>query len=298
MEPLDAPVPVMGEQGAEFIPQNGASTIGPSDASRKVQAVLDRIVARIFKMNPVTWFGVAILAALMLFYTFDNRSPFFTLAFATTCWIGSAYGYRHGSWPAVIVGAIWGCLALRKCWWDISSKNDGVWKTEHLVLVWHVRFIAVLAVLSALVLLLVDSPISARLGIPLSHGIAEALPLVLVGIAFLAWLAIELPPIVEFIKQLLLAIAFILWGINSLLPASPWSRFIGAVVIAIYVFDLAWLMEGNLRKLTGVGCNSPICKFAGVCCCNAASESPPIGSTDKRKNRDVRPGFVSSPRYS
>jgi hypothetical protein len=244
-----------------------------------VQAVVDRFVNAVFKMDAVTWFGLTAVVALLFFYTLEDRSPVFILAFATACWMGVAYGYLQGSVPFEIVGGIWGLLALRKCWRDIQSRNHGAHMAEHLVLAWHVRLIVVLAVISGLILLIVDSPLSTYLPIQIRRGVAEAIPLILVGVAYLAWLAIDRPPTIDLMKQVLLALAFILWGVNLLMPAGEWSRFAGAVVIAIYVFDLAWLMEENLRRrfrhhlVNGRnGCLSPDCRSAGVCSCVEGSE--------------------------
>jgi len=132
------------------------------------------------------------------------------------------------------------------------------------VLVGHIRFIGALAVLAGIVLLIVDSPISTILPIPISRAVAEAMPLLLVGIAYLAWQAVERPPIVELIKQILLGAAFVLWAVSLLMPRGRCSTFVGAMVIAIYVFDLAWLMEGNIRKKLGAGpvdgCGSAVTK--------------------------------------
>jgi hypothetical protein len=134
--------------------------------------------------------------------------------------------------------------------------------TRHaIVAVALVRFVGILAVISGVVLLVVDSPVSAYVPIPISPRIAEAIPLLLVGIACLGWLAVDRPSRIDLIKQILIAAAFILWGINLLMPPGKWSKFTGAVVIAIYVFDLAWLMEGNLRKKLSVATlkNSSAC---------------------------------------
>jgi hypothetical protein len=115
-------------------------------------------------------------------------------------------------------------------------------------------------------------------------------PLLLVGIAFLGWLAIDRPATIDLIKQVLIAVAFILWGGNLLMPSGQWTRFVGAVVIAIYVFDLAWLMEGNLRRKFGVhrgnggnGCASPDCRSAGVCGCDGTSSHAREGSNGDRR---------------
>ncbi len=222
---------------------------------------------------------------MLILYALEDRSPFFTLAFAAACWTGSAYGVLQKSWLITLAGGIWGCLALRKWWRRIQSRND----TEDRVVIWPVRVIGVLAVMSGVVLLIVDSPLSAQPPIPISRAVAEAIPLLLVGVAFLAWLAIDRPPIIDLIKQIFIALAFILWGINLLMPPGQWAKFVGAVVIAIYVFDLAWLMEGNLRKRFGVRsmggtnrCSSPDCQSSGVCSCDGLPETSRSNGNGRR----------------
>ena len=99
------------------------------------------------------------------------------------------------------------------------------------------------------------------------------------------------PTAIDLIKQVLLAVAFILWGINLLMPTGEWSRFVGAIVIAIYVFDLAWLMEGNLRKRIAVhlndglnGSTSPDHHSAGVCDCDMSHvQRPETLNRDRRR---------------
>lgn len=254
------------------IPQASTPIPNQSDLSRQVQVVVDHVINALFEMDYRTWFGLAIVVAMMCAYSLENRSPFFVLAFGTCCWIGSAFGYLRGSWQLATAGAIWGFLALWKYWRVMKSTNDGMRKPEHLLAVWHIRFIGVLAVISGIVLLVVDSPLAVHLPIRISRPVAEAIPLLLVGVGYLAWLAVDRPSAIDLVKQALIAVAFILWGITLLMPAGPSSTFAGAVVIAIYVFDLAWLMEGNLRKalLTSKeasGCTSADCMSAGVCRC-------------------------------
>jgi hypothetical protein len=157
-------------------------------------------------------------------------------------------------------------------------------------LVWPLRFLYLLAVACGVALLIVDSPIPVRLPSHITHAMVEAAPLVLVGVAFLVWLAIERPPIIDLLKQFFIALAFILWGVDLLMPPGAWATFVGAVVIAIYVFDLAWLMEGNLRKKVGVRsvtkeCASPACTSAGICSCE--------GSPDEKQPPQERPGPVA-----
>jgi hypothetical protein len=115
---------------------------------------------------------------------------------------------------------------------------------------WFVRLVHVtifLSVCSAVALLIVDAPIMAAGSVDYRKWF-EACPLLLVGVAGTFWIAIERPRAVEMIKQSLIALAFLLWGVDLLLPAGRWATFIGAIVIAIYVCDLAWMMESGLRK--------------------------------------------------
>lgn len=268
------------DPGIPPVRQEPPATVAPSETSRKVQIVLERIVNAIVDMNGAALFGLAAIVAMLVFYTLANRSPFFILAFALACWIGSAYGFVHWPWPFGMVGGIWGLVAMRKWWREIKSRNGGVGKAKGPVLVWPTRYVYFAAVICGVVLLIVDSPIPIHLPIPVSRAIVEAMPLLLVGIAFLAWLAIERPATVDLIKQAFIALAFILWGVDLLMPAGPWATFVGAVVIAIYVFDLAWLMEGNLRKKLGVppvkgtiGCTSEDCRSAGICSCDGSTGS-------------------------
>jgi hypothetical protein len=44
-------------------------------------------------MDPLTLFGLISLTAMMLTYAFDDLSHWFTLAFAGTCLLASAYGF-------------------------------------------------------------------------------------------------------------------------------------------------------------------------------------------------------------
>jgi hypothetical protein len=109
-----------------------------------------------------------------------------------------------------------------------------------------VRLLCIVTAAAALCLLYVDSPL-APASWQQNHAIFEAIPLLLVGTTFLACIIIERPALIEFLKQAILGAAFVLWGIDMLLPPSPFATFIGALIIAIYVFDLIWIIQGKLR---------------------------------------------------
>jgi hypothetical protein len=77
------------------------------------------------------------------------------------------------------------------------------------------------------------------------HGWLSSVPLLSAGIGY-ALLQIRLnPPRGVLLKRLLLAGAFIGWGIDQLLPAGRASLFLGDAVIAAYVLDLFWIAAAH-----------------------------------------------------
>lgn len=93
-----------------------------------------------------------------------------------------------------------------------------------------------LSLLTALVLLLANQFVS-----PAIHGWLSALPLLFAGCGF-ALLQLRLrPPRAALRRRLLLAAAFVGWGIDQLLPSGRIALFLGDAVIAAYVLDLFWM---------------------------------------------------------
>jgi hypothetical protein len=79
-------------------------------------------------------------------------------------------------------------------------------------------------------------------GIPLgfSAPMISAAPLLLIGVSFLVVQTMRRPRWTELLKNILLAAAFLLWGIVQLMEQNALSKRLGNVVIALYVLDLAW----------------------------------------------------------
>ncbi|MCY0882152.1 MAG: hypothetical protein OWS74_09160 [Firmicutes bacterium] len=69
-------------------------------------------------MNGLTLFGAIVVTLMMIFYALEDRSLWYTLAFAATCLGSSAYGWLAGTWPFGVVEGIWALVALRK-WWHL-----------------------------------------------------------------------------------------------------------------------------------------------------------------------------------
>jgi hypothetical protein len=67
-------------------------------------------------MSALTWFGLLAVTAMLVTYALEKRSPWFVLAFAASCVMGSVYGFLQGAWPFGIVEAVWSVVAARR-WW-------------------------------------------------------------------------------------------------------------------------------------------------------------------------------------
>jgi hypothetical protein len=65
-------------------------------------------------MDALTIFGLFAVTAMLISYALERRSPWYVLAFALSCGLGSAYGFLQGAWPFGIIEAIWAGVALRR----------------------------------------------------------------------------------------------------------------------------------------------------------------------------------------
>ena len=65
-------------------------------------------------MDPLTLFGLFAVTAMLVCYALEDKSPWFILAFAGACALGSAYGFLQGAWPFGVVETIWAGVALRR----------------------------------------------------------------------------------------------------------------------------------------------------------------------------------------
>jgi len=71
-------------------------------------------------MDPLTLFGLVAVTLMLVFYALEQRSPWFVLAFAGACVLGSAYGFLQGAWPFGLVEAVWTLVAFRR-WWGLRA---------------------------------------------------------------------------------------------------------------------------------------------------------------------------------
>jgi hypothetical protein len=74
-------------------------------------------------MDTLTLFGLFAVTAMLVSYALERRSPWFILAFALSCGLGSAYGFLLRSWPFGLVEAVWALVALRR--WMLTCRRRG-----------------------------------------------------------------------------------------------------------------------------------------------------------------------------
>ena len=73
-------------------------------------------------MDNLTLFGLFAVTSMMICYALESRSHWFVLAFAISCWLGSAYGFLQGAWPFGVVEAIWAMVAVWRWWKGRNSR--------------------------------------------------------------------------------------------------------------------------------------------------------------------------------
>lgn len=75
-------------------------------------------------MTPLSAFGLLAVTLMVVFYALERRSPWFILAFAVACVLGSIYGFLQGAWPFGLVEAVWSIIALRRWWLQRNANID------------------------------------------------------------------------------------------------------------------------------------------------------------------------------
>ena len=73
-------------------------------------------------MDGLTAFGFAAVSLMLIFYALEDRSPWFILAFAAACALGSIYGFAQGAWPFGVVEGIWAGIAIYR-WRNRVKRN-------------------------------------------------------------------------------------------------------------------------------------------------------------------------------
>jgi uncharacterized membrane protein len=77
-----------------------------------------------------------------------------------------------------------------------------------------------------------------------THEFLAAFPLAMIACAYLVYQSAHRPARMEFVKALLLAIAFLFWAANQLWPDLPQATLFNDIAIALFVLDVFLVMAG------------------------------------------------------
>ena len=77
-----------------------------------------------------------------------------------------------------------------------------------------------------------------------AHDMLGAFPLAMIAIAYLVYQSAHHPPFKEWIKAILLAVAFFFWAANQLWPNLPQAMLYNDIAIALFVLDVFLVMVG------------------------------------------------------
>jgi hypothetical protein len=77
-----------------------------------------------------------------------------------------------------------------------------------------------------------------------SHNLLGAFPLAMIAFAYIVYQSAHRPARMEFIKAIMLAVAFLFWAANQLWPDSRQATLFNDVAIALFVLDVFLVMLG------------------------------------------------------
>ncbi len=82
----------------------------------------------------------------------------------------------------------------------------------------------------------------------LPHAPISAAPLLLIGGIYLGFQVLIRPGLLDLLKALIVSSAFLLWGVDQLLPTGWFATLLGDIVIVLYVIDSGWMMADRLKQ--------------------------------------------------
>jgi hypothetical protein len=77
-----------------------------------------------------------------------------------------------------------------------------------------------------------------------SHSILAAFSLAMIALAYLVYQIALRPALAEFLKAIMLALAFLFWAANQFWPESPQATLFNDIAIALFVLDVFLVIFG------------------------------------------------------
>ncbi|MBU1041858.1 MAG: hypothetical protein KKF77_12235 [Proteobacteria bacterium] len=82
-------------------------------------------------MDTLTLFGLVAVSLMLLCHSLEDRSPWFVLAFAGSCGLGSVYGFVQGAWPLGLGVLVWAMVAVSR-WLRLRREQVGKYRLQSL----------------------------------------------------------------------------------------------------------------------------------------------------------------------
>jgi hypothetical protein len=77
-----------------------------------------------------------------------------------------------------------------------------------------------------------------------AHDFLAAFPLAMIAIAYLLYQSARRPAAKDFVKAIMLAVAFLFWAANQLWPDLREATLLNGIAIALFVLDMFLVMTG------------------------------------------------------
>jgi hypothetical protein len=77
-----------------------------------------------------------------------------------------------------------------------------------------------------------------------AHDFLGGFPLVMIAIAYLVYQTVHKPARLEFVKAIMLAVAFLFWAANQFWPNLPQATLFNDIAIALFVLDVFLVIVG------------------------------------------------------
>ena len=103
-------------------------------------------------------------------------------------------------------------------------------------------FLGIITLAGVAVLLLWD--VAPALFPARAHDLLGAFPLAMIAVAYLVYQSVHRPPPKEWLKAILLAIAFVFWAANQCWPDPHQATVFNDIAIALFVLDVFLVMIG------------------------------------------------------
>ena len=77
-----------------------------------------------------------------------------------------------------------------------------------------------------------------------AHDVLGAFPLAMIAVAYLVYQIAHRPPVREFLKAIMLAVAFLFWAANQLWPDLRQATLFNDIAIVLFVLDVFLVIIG------------------------------------------------------